>query len=210
MNSYVNKNSVSIYWSRPFHIAFIETNSNDYYLIIVQKLFNQSTGTIFQTINSSNHCKHISEVLNETIIKLHFIRRIKYYHLPCQNHSSNLPCFYDDNYFCLCYDFGLQRLANCFEFNRIEKNLIVLVKVIVKMDAQCLQDSHICPQTSICVCPKCFYGTRCQFSSNLFGLSLDAILGYYIQPHISITNQPSIIQTSVVLTIIMTIIGGLC
>ena len=83
--------------------------------------------------------------------------------------------------------------------------MIVLVKVIVKMDAQCLQDRSTCPQTSICVCPKCFYGTRCQFSSSLFGLSLDAILGYHIQPHINIKHQPSIVQVSIALTIIMII-----
>jgi hypothetical protein len=73
--------------------------------------------------------------------------------------------------------------------------------------AQCLQDSLTCPKTSICVCPSCFYGTRCQFSSEGFGLSLDAILGYHIIPHISITQQSSIVQMSVALTVVMTAIG---
>jgi hypothetical protein len=163
-------------------------------------------GSLIKKINSSNHCKHIGEVLNETIIKFSLIRRIKYYHLPCQNRSFNIPCFYDENYFCLCYNYDLQRLANCFEFN-YRKKFDCLGESNCENNAQCLQDSHTCPQTSICVCPKCFYGTRCQFNSNLFGLSLDAILGYFIQPHISMTNQPSIVQTSVVLTLIISING---
>ncbi|CAF4427356.1 unnamed protein product, partial [Rotaria magnacalcarata] len=28
---------------------------------------------------------------------------------------------------------------------------------------------------------QCFYGTQCQFSTQQFGLSLDAILGYQIR-----------------------------
>jgi hypothetical protein len=72
---------------------------------------------------------------------------------------------------------------------------------------QCFQDTPDCPQRSICLCPPCFYGRRCQFSTNGFGLSLDGILGYHILPHVSITQQPSIVQFSVTLTIIFIIAG---
>jgi hypothetical protein len=74
-------------------------------------------------------------------------------------------------------------------------------------DAQCFQDHVTCPQTSICVCPTCFYGRRCQFSTSRFGLSLDAILGYKIRPHVRLIHQPTIVQVSLALTIIMTIVG---
>ncbi|CAF1558458.1 unnamed protein product, partial [Adineta ricciae] len=53
----------------------------------------------------------------------------------------------------------------------------------------------------------CFYGTRCQFNSRGFGLSLDAILGYHIQPSLNISSQPFIVQFSLILTMIMMIIG---
>ncbi|CAF5043923.1 unnamed protein product, partial [Rotaria sp. Silwood1] len=46
----------------------------------------------------------------------------------------------------------------------------------------------------MCLCPRCFYGTRCQFSSSGFGLSLDGILGYRILPHTNIIQQPPIVQ----------------
>jgi hypothetical protein len=117
-----------------------------------------------------------------------------------------LSCFYDDNHFCLCEDYDHQRLTNCFEFNLSIKH-DCFGKSNCENGAQCLQDNSICPQTSICVCQKCFYGTRCQFGSSLFGLSLDAILGYHIQPHISIKHQPSIVQVSIAFTTIMSLSG---
>ncbi|CAF4187063.1 unnamed protein product [Rotaria sordida] len=187
-----NQKSVTIQWPHPFHVAFLDFFNNNYYLIIVQNKYNPST-RIIRTITRLDHCKHISEILNETIMKLHPLRRIKYYQLPCQKRSPLLSCFYDDNHFCFCNDYDHQRLTNCFEFNHgIEHNCFGQSNC--ENDAHCLQDKATCPQTSICVCPKCFYGARCQFTSNLFDLSLDAILGYYIQPRINIKHQPSIVQ----------------
>jgi len=72
---------------------------------------------------------------------------------------------------------------------------------------QCVQDSPDCSRKSICVCPSCFYGTRYQFSTNGFGFSLDAILGYHILPEIRLIHQPFIIQMSVALTIVFIVTG---
>jgi hypothetical protein len=41
----------------------------------------------------------------------------------------------------------------------------------------------------MCICPPCFYGIRCHFNTKGFGLSLDAILGYHILPHLSLIQQ---------------------
>ncbi|CAF2348074.1 unnamed protein product [Rotaria sp. Silwood2] len=116
----INQNTLIINWSYPFHIAFVQFFNKHYYLITVQKKYHQST-TITREIQPSNRCPHINEVLNETIVKFHLLRRIKYYHLPCQRHSSQLFCFYDDNHFCLCNNFGQQSVVNCFEFNYTKK-----------------------------------------------------------------------------------------
>jgi hypothetical protein len=74
-------------------------------------------------------------------------------------------------------------------------------------DAQCFQDTLACSRRTICVCAQCFYGSQCQFSTNGFGLSLDAILGYHISPHLNIFYQSSIIRTSLALTIIFILAG---
>ncbi|CAF2574165.1 unnamed protein product [Rotaria sp. Silwood2] len=201
----IYQNTVMINWSYPFHIAFVQLFNNNYYLITVQKIYHQST-TIIREIQPSDRCPYINEVLNETIVKFHLLRRIKYYHLPCQRYSPQLSCFYDDNHFCLCNNYGEQRLANCFEFNYTKK-FDCFGQSACENGAQCLQDTFACPQTSTCVCLTCFYGRLCQFSSNAFGLSLDGILGYHVQPYIIIRHQSRVVKISLVLTIIMTVAG---
>jgi hypothetical protein len=201
-----DQDSGVIYWSHPFHIAFIELPNKAFYLTVRQKISNQST-TIIKTLHPSDRCEHINQTFNDTIMKSHLLRRIKYYHLPCQRRSLyNLSCFYDDIHMCLCDDFGDKRHANCFEFDH-EMKLDCFGESGCENGAQCFQDSPVCPQTSICLCPTCFYGRRCQFTTSGFSLSLDAILGYRIQPNIRIIHQPVIVQVTLALTILMTIIG---
>ncbi|CAF4239030.1 unnamed protein product, partial [Rotaria sordida] len=137
---------------------------------------------------------------------MHIIRRIKYYHLPCQQHSLNLSCFYDDLYLCFCYNLEKQRLANCFEFNH-NMTFDCFGESVCENGGQCFQDSPICPQRSSCICQPCFYGIRCQFSSDKFGFSLDGILGYYIQPNIDVVHQSSMVKISLTLTIVFITIG---
>ncbi|CAF4230116.1 unnamed protein product, partial [Rotaria sordida] len=201
----LTQNSLTIFWSQPFHLVFIEFYNKIYYLAIIQKIHQQST-TIVNKIKLSDRCPRISELFNETFVQLNLIRRIKYYHLPCQQNSSKLPCFYDDTHICLCYNHRKQRIANCFEFNHNMK-LDCLSQSVCEKDGQCFQDTEDCPARSICICRPCFFGVRCQFSSNRFSLSLDAILGYHIQPNISFLNQLTIVKISLVLTIIFLIAG---
>ncbi|CAF0825556.1 unnamed protein product [Rotaria sp. Silwood1] len=201
----INQKELVIHWSYPFHIVFIQLFDKNYYLITVQKSYHPST-TIVREIQPSDRCSYINEVLDHAAVKFHLLRRIKYYHLPCERHLPPVSCFYDDNYFCLCDDYGQHRVANCFEFN-YTKRFDCFGQSNCENGAQCLQDRSTCPQTSTCVCQTCFYGRRCQFSSHGFGLSLDAILGYHIQPHIIIRHQTLVVQLSIVLTIIMTVAG---
>ena len=200
----VKKDSVIIYWSQPFHLIFIEF-SKTYYLTVVQNTYNQST-TIIKMINPSDRCPNIRELFNETFVQWDLIRRIKYYHLPCQNDSLNLSCFYDDVHLCLCHEFKQQRQANCFIFDHNMK-FDCNGQSECEHGGQCFQDNPDCPQKSICVCPTCYYGTRCQFSTSGFTLSLDAILGYHILPDVNIIHQPGIVQTSVALTTIFIVAG---
>ncbi|CAF4816740.1 unnamed protein product, partial [Rotaria sp. Silwood2] len=161
---------------------------------------------IKKMINPSDRCQHISEIFNESIAKLDLVRRIKYYHLPCQISTLNLSCFYDDIHLCLCYDYHKQRFANCFEFDH-NMTFDCLGQSVCQNGGQCFQDTPNCPKKSICVCSSCFYGTQCQFSTSGFGLSLDAILGYHIIPNVSIKHQSTIVKISLVLDIILNIAG---
>jgi hypothetical protein len=111
-----NETSVQVQWSHPFHIAFVELSAFQYYFTFNQKVPHQSS-FIVRTIDTLDRCRSINEIFNESMIQMHLIRRIKYYHLPCQNRSLNLSCFYDEVHMCLCQTYNEQRLANCFEFN---------------------------------------------------------------------------------------------
>jgi hypothetical protein len=194
------QNPIDIYWSKPFHLVFIEiqTENKNYYLPFIQNYYNRSI-IINKTIHSSDRCQNISEIFNETIIQLHPVRRIKYYHLPCQ---LNLTCFYDDIHLCLCQ----QRIANCFLFNHNE-TFDCLNQNDCENNGKCFLDSPECPARSICMCPICYYGSKCQFYTSGFALSLDAIIGPYISPSLHFTQQVLVIKITLALTITWIVIG---
>ena len=212
----INQDSITLFWPQPFHLVILELVRHDYYLAFLRPStppLNSSTSTstddvLTKTMNTSDRCPHIDELFNETILRYHLLRRIKYYHLLCQHRtgSEDLKCFVDEIHLCVCQDFGEERLANCFEFDH-EKKLDCLGQNGCENGAQCFQDNPTCPQTSMCICPTCFYGRRCQFSMNGFGLSLDAILAYHIRPHVPIKDQSHLIQISVIATSIITCVG---
>ena len=200
------QDSLVVNWSKPFHLALIELNKNDYYLIYRQRSYHQSL-VVEKTIQSSDRCPHITEFFNKSFSQLHQLRRMKYYQIPCQQSlSSNLSCFYDDQHLCLCYLFHGKRLANCFPFD-YQMKFDCYGKNECENNGECFQDSPTCPRRSICRCPSCFHGRRCQLTTSGFGLSLDAILGYHIIPNVGVGDQSAIVQFSLAMTILFIIIG---
>ncbi|CAF5164275.1 unnamed protein product, partial [Rotaria magnacalcarata] len=80
-------------------------------------------------------------------------------------------------------------------------------KTYCENEAQCLQDHPVCPSTRICVCPKCFFGNRCQFYAKGLGSTLDEILGYEFKNKIPISRQPTTVQVSAIVTMVIFTIG---
>ena len=193
-----------VYWSTPFDLVFIELLQQRYYLAVSER---SSSDPIEKKVTLADRCHSINEIFNETIAQLHLLRRIKLYHLPCQRPSTPLlSCFFDESHLCLCQTFQGQRVANCMEFDH-DKKRDCLGQNGCENGAQCFQDDSICPQTSICVCPACFYGTRCQFSMSGFSLSLDAILSDHIRPNAALRRQTPLIKITLGITIVMLLIG---
>ena len=199
----IGQNSMNIHWSLRFHIAFVELKDKKYYLVIAQKLPKQSS-TITKILNSSDRCLYINETFNETIANYSLLRRIKYYHLPCQ---TNLSCFYDEIHLCLCQNVHQESVANCFEFNH-NMNMNCSGQSGCQNGGKCFQEDTNCPRTSICLCSICYHGRQCQLTTNGFTLSLDAILAFHIRPNINIAKQPPAILISMILSTII-IIGGI-
>ncbi|CAF1270611.1 unnamed protein product [Rotaria sordida] len=100
---------------------------------------------------------------------------------------------------CLC---DIDRNANCFKFD-YKSVYNYLGPIYCENDGQYYQDNNTCPKSSSCRCKECYYGTRCQFTTKGFGLSLDDILGYSIWPNFSFSKQPIIVKLCTIETILM-------
>ena len=199
------QNSLIITSIESFELIFTELDNKIYYLTTLQET-DQESKTVNKTIKPSDRCRNLSELFNQTFLQWHLLRRMKYYHLPCQNQSLNLSCFHDEYHFCFCYPFRGKRLANCFNFTH-NMTFDCYGQSECENDAQCFQETEICPRRSVCKCQSCFYGSRCQFSTSGLGLSLDSIIGYQIVPHIGLTEQSAIVQFSLGMTIFFFLAG---
>jgi hypothetical protein len=195
-----DQNSVTIYTSMPFNLAFVQI-LNAYYLIILREE-NIDSMNISTMINPSYQCRSIDELFNVTIAKLHVLKRVKFYHIPCEQRRE-LVCFYDYIYFCLC---NLDRQANCFKFT-YNMTYDCDGSNFCEHDGKCFEDNPKCPTSSICICPNCYYGSKCQFSTEGSTLSLDVILGYQIYSNLGINEQSTAVKVGISLSIITLVLG---
>ncbi|UJR29622.1 hypothetical protein I4U23_017170 [Adineta vaga] len=139
---------VDIYMSKPFHLVFGQVKRK-FYLIVLQHIY-QSSINISTQISSSQYCPHINELFNQTILNYSIMRRVKFYHLPCQEHS-NLMCFHDNEIFmCLCTK---QRHANCFHYN-FTKDYQCFGENPCHNGGECFQDDSQCPTKRLCLSMK--------------------------------------------------------
>ncbi|CAF4619761.1 unnamed protein product [Rotaria sp. Silwood2] len=196
-----DQDAVTFYMSLPFHLVFAQIEIK-FYLIVLQHEHTPSIN-ISTEITRSRHCPYIRELFDQQTIDYQILRRVKFYHLPCKT-NLNLICFHDNETFiCLCTK---ERNANCFHFD-FNMTYNCMGWNDCQNGGQCFQDHPTCPTKTMCICQACFYGTKCQFSTKQFGLSLDVILGYKILPHIRITQQSLYVIGSIVLATIMLVVG---
>ncbi|UJR24260.1 hypothetical protein I4U23_027227 [Adineta vaga] len=198
----LDKNTATVYSSRPFHLIIVEFSDKYYLTTLIQQSEFQLNKSVHVNVIASQKCRPIEELFDNTIIQLELLQRIKYYHLPCQK-QLNLVCFYDSIHMCLC---NADQHANCFIY---EHKMIYNCQgtIYCLNDARCYQDNTICPTDYLCECTECYYGTRCQLTTKDAVLSLDAILGNHIRPHLNFIQQPIAIKISSIITIIMLILG---
>ncbi|CAF3340740.1 unnamed protein product [Rotaria sp. Silwood2] len=186
---------------REVHIIFVEFHQH-YYLALLQT--NSSLPWKFSTrIIPQHRCLSIREVFPNHIQSLSRWHHAKQYHIPCQK-RSNVTCFYDDDYFmCLC---NMDRHANCFKFD-FSHIYDCFGYNYYENEGRCFVDNRTCPTASSCLCKECYFGSRCQFTTNGFGLSLDIILGYSIQPKVHFLQQPNTVKISTAVTAVVFVIG---
>jgi hypothetical protein len=191
---------VTLYSSQSINMVFVKFSVN-YYLAVIQPPPNYFD-LITTSITPSQRCLHIDELFNLSLLILPRIQRMKYYHLPCQT-RSDLWCFFDEVYMCLCTS---DTHANCFEFNH-KITFTCRHNDFCENDALCFQDDITCPSSTICICPDCYFGTRCQFYAKGFGLTLDDILRYEIRRNLTFSQQRISIKVNAVVTMLMFVLG---
>ena len=196
-----NENSLTIYAKQSFHILFIQIPDKDYYLTVLREQFLASE-YIQTEVSSKQRCSSLHELVNETYFEYEYLRRVKSYPLLCRQHSE-LKCFYDKELMCIC---DLDRFSNCFLFNHTMNNDCQGLNYC-QNDGQCFQNNQTCPTKLTCICPDCYYGGKCQFSTKGFLFSLHSILAYHIKPKISLNKQPLIIKISITISTILLLLG---
>ena len=199
----VDQDTVLIYRSDPFHIVFVEIGlPKTYYLAVLQQEF-ASGIKISSKLTRSDRCMSIDELFNASFVNLHLLRRLKYYNVPCKE-RKNLACFYDEKHMCICNS-DLQQ-ANCFPFNHSMINNCK-EQHSCENNGSCFLSDPKCNNEFRCICDECSYGSRCQFSTQNFVLSLDIILGRHIRSSVSFAQQHLSIKMITAVVIIMFICG---
>jgi hypothetical protein len=196
-----DQDSIVLYISVPFNLILVEIDT-EFYLAFLQ--VNASRlAYIGLEMKTFHQCPGVESLFDGRTLAFPLLRRVKYYHALCQNHSQ-LSCLHDkEGFMCLC---NKDNYANCFPFD-FNRTSICPGRTICENEGQCHPDRTTCPSSTICICPECFYGGRCQFTTKTFSLSLDVILGYHIRPYVMILHQPVLVKVSIALTTLMLVIG---
>ena len=195
-----NQASAIAFTSTAFRLIFAQFNGKFY--LVYHRRVQSRPAQVSTSAQDSHRCLSITELFNSTILELNTLHRIKYYHLPCQEHVQ-LVCFYEPLYMCLC---TTDRQADCFEFDQNSSSSCA-EENFCENGGHCYRDDPVCPRKVTCGCQPCFYGSRCQFSTAEAGLSLDVILGYHILVRVPFSQQPSILFIGIAVTTLLVGIG---
>ena len=89
------------------------------------------------------------------------------YHQICISHET-LLCFHDDDYLCICADNHTR--VECFQYDhQLDRCAHCLT------DGRCLRGDTTRSNDFLCLCPPCYSGGQCQFSSKSFTFTLDQL-----------------------------------
>ena len=190
-----------VHLSQPFHILFVQLPYQDYYLAILRQTLHPAEH-IRTALHDEQRCRPIRHLLNVTLLEYSYLRRAKLYPFLCRQHRT-LMCFYDEHLMCIC---DLDRFANCFHFNHSINNDCQGYNPC-ENQGQCFRNNETCATKTTCLCPDCYYGARCQFSTKGFLFSLDPILGHHLRPNVALNQQPVVIRTSIAIITVMLLIG---
>jgi hypothetical protein len=168
-----------------------------YYVVSIHEML--KTSFVNTSVISQNLCPNVSEIFNQTILNEYsYLKRLKLYHLPC-NHNHSLRCFFDQYRMCIC---TRDRNSECYFYNHEHGNCNYC-----KNDGLCIrQDPKENSWNFICLCPKCSYGSLCQFAPKNYFITFDMLIGIEMKIGNTLFSQQStIIHLTLIIIIIMLI-----
>ncbi|CAF1418976.1 unnamed protein product [Adineta steineri] len=143
-----------------------------------------------------NHCPLVETLWyliekNDNLTNLTFnsTTSVFFYHHICQlKQNKNFTCFRDLNYLCICDENHYR--AECFGYNRLLDQCSVCL-----LNGYCLKGELNDKSEFLCLCPRCYHGEMCQYSTELMSFTLDSLIIKDIQNNhqISIACYISII-----------------
>ncbi|CAF2050960.1 unnamed protein product [Rotaria magnacalcarata] len=197
----LDQDSVTLFMSIHFNMILLQIQSN-YYLSFLPVNATQASDIEIE-LKPIHYCAPIDKLLDKQTNSFSLLHRVKFYHVPCKTQSL-LICFHDyEAFMCLC---NKDRHANCFPFH-FNKNSTCTGRGQCENEGQCISDRSTCPTSIICICAECYYGTKCQFTTEGSSLSLDIILGYQIRPDIPILDQRIAVKITFASTILLAFIS---
>ena len=176
----------------------------DYFLlyVILKDIWRMN---ITSVMNQTNYCPSISYLSERTFIfsnESNRTRIIFKYHLLCDKPYS-LLCFQDEHFFCLCDN---SSRAECSQYNSKADQCIVRNRC--RVDGQCIQGDLENRRDFLCLCPRCYYGSICQYNTQLFSFTLETLLTNDLYSS-SIVIQQLFFCLSIIIPLIVLIIGGI-
>lgn len=185
-------------------IGFVQIFHNysysSYHLIAIQQ---KPVSLLNTSVLSSNQCQNITDLFHATILNQYsYLKRMKLYHLPCQN-NHYLRCFFDEFRMCLC---TRDHFSSCYRFNHEDQSCHYC-----QNNGLCVQQNEVEAQWKyICICPICFFGSLCQFSTKNYFITLDSLIGPEIRNNYpSIKQQPTIISTTLIILVLIVSVGSI-
>ena len=160
----------------------------EYYVLYFQTDQNEINITI--DLTSENHCPLVQTLwyllqTNTTTDKAFLLDNSTFnastaifsYHHICQaqkNPNRTFSCFRDQNYLCLCESDHYR--AECFIYNRsIDQCSLCLA------NGYCLKGELNMKTDFLCLCPRCYHGSICQYSTELMSFTFDSLIVSDIQ-----------------------------
>ena len=177
---------------------FYNISHSSYYLIGVHQ---RPFAIVNTTIIASNQCQNVSTLFNASTMRDYsHLKRVKLYHLPCNN-NHQLRCFFDEYRMCLC---ATDRNSVCYYFNHERDNCDYC-----ENGGLCIQRDTLEHEWQFhCICPSCTFGTLCQFTTRNYFITMDILIGVEIKPdHRSFKDQSLVITLTFVLLVLILAFG---